>query len=107
MKNHSRRSGACVVCGRTRTIDGHHILSWRIGGDTKIPLGYSCHDAIERIDMETNWLEMLQGLFQVWDAAGQEGRLFLLKAAILCVQAVKRIHEDDRRGVSLRLRPDR
>lgn len=93
MKHHSSRVGECLVCGKTRTVDDHPILSRLWAGKRTMSICYSCHDAVERLDMLTNWPGMVHGLFQVWDVVGQEGRIFLLKTAKLCVEALKQIHE--------------
>lgn len=72
----------CHACGQL-TVKGntelHHFpIPKRLGGEAMIPLCNTCHDMVDRINLE-EW--PVESLVEAWEGIPLMGRLMILKLA--------------------------
>jgi len=79
----------CIVCERVRPCEMQHFPRPKhAGGVTTVPFCVSCHDATDRMPLDT-WDvdELTAGWRDLWTKLDTEGRLLFVKFTMLIAMA--------------------
>lgn len=79
----------CIVCGLPASEMDHFPSAARHGGDTTVPLCRGCHDAKDRLPLDTwNPAVAFSALSGLWEKADREERILIMKMTVLFEEAI-------------------